>query len=70
MLILTRRLGDSVLLKYPGGEITVTYLSLQGPTGTEIRMGFDAPKDVNIVRSEILDRYPGSNKGEGNVKKH
>lgn len=58
MLILTRRMGDSVLLKYPGGEITVTYLSQQGPTGTEIRIGFDAPNDVNIVRSEILDRYP------------
>jgi sRNA-binding carbon storage regulator CsrA len=51
-------MGDSVLLKYPGGEITVTYLSQQGPTGTEIRIGFDAPNDVNIVRSEILDRYP------------
>ena len=58
MLILTRRLGDSVLLKYPGGEIIVTYLSQQGPTGSEIRVGFDAPKEVNIVRSEILDRYP------------
>lgn len=64
MLILTRRLGDSVLLKYPGGEITVTYLSSQGPTGTEVRMGFDAPKEVNIVRSEILDRYPDK-QGDG-----
>jgi len=64
MLILTRRLGDSVLLKYPGGEITVTYLSQQGPKGTEVRMGFDAPDDVNIVRSEILDRYPSNTKGE------
>jgi carbon storage regulator CsrA len=58
MLILTRKAGDSVLLKYPGGQITVTYLSSQGPTGTEVRMGFDAPSDVSIVRSEILDRYP------------
>lgn len=58
MLILTRKIGDQVLLKYPGGSITVTYLSSQGPTGTEVRMGFDAPEEVNIVRSEILDRYP------------
>ena len=64
MLILTRRLGDSVLLKYPGGQITVTYLSQQGPDGSEIRVGFDAPKDVNIVRSEILDRYPTDTQGE------
>jgi carbon storage regulator CsrA len=64
MLILTRRIGDSVVIKHPAGEVVVTYLSAQGPTGTEIRMGFDAPKDVNIVRSEILDRYPNDNNGE------
>lgn len=64
MLILTRRIGDSVVIKHPAGDVVVTYLSTQGPTGTEIRVGFDAPKDVNIVRSEILDRYPDDNKGE------
>jgi carbon storage regulator CsrA len=64
MLILTRRIGDSVVIKHPTGDIVVTYLSTQGPTGTEIRMGFDAPRDVNIVRSEILDRYPDDHKGE------
>ena len=66
MLILTRRLGDSVVIKHPSGDIVVTYLSTQGPTGTEIRMGFDAPKDVNIVRSEILDRYPSDTKERSN----
>ena len=64
MLILTRREGDSVLLKYPGGQISVTYLSQQGPEGTEIRIGFDAPNEVDILRSEIVDRYP-DRKGEG-----
>jgi len=66
MLILTRRIGDSVVIKHPAGDVVVTYLSAQGPTGTEIRVGFDAPKDVNIVRSEILDRYPDDHKGENN----
>lgn len=66
MLILTRRIGDSVIIKHPAGDVVVTYLSIQGPTGTEIRIGFDAPKDVNIVRSEILDRYPNDTKGETN----
>lgn len=64
MLILTRRLGDSVVIKHPSGDIVVTYLSQQGPSGTEIRMGFDAPKEVNIVRSEIIDRYPNDSNGE------
>ena len=66
MLILTRRLGDSVVIKHPSGDIVVTYLSNQGPTGTEIRVGFDAPKDVNIVRSEILDRDPSDTKEKEN----
>lgn len=66
MLILTRRMGDSVVIKHPSGDIVVTYLSIQGPTGTEIRLGFDAPRDVNIVRSEIIDRYPSGNKERKN----
>jgi carbon storage regulator CsrA len=66
MLILTRRLGDSVVVSHPSGDIVITYLSQQGPKGTEIRMGFDAPKDVNIVRSEILDRYPSDTKERKN----
>lgn len=60
MLILTRKEGTSVLIKHPAGDVVVTYLSAQGP-GKEIRMGFDAPKEINIVRSEIIDRYPDSN---------
>ena len=68
MLILTRRIGDSVVIKHPAGDVVVTYLSQQGPAGTEVRMGFDAPKDVNIVRSEILDRYPDDTKEKSNVE--
>lgn len=64
MLILTRRIGDSIVVSHPSGDVVITYLSTQGPTGTEIRIGLDAPKDVNIVRSEILDRYPSNSKGE------
>lgn len=68
MLILTRRVGESVVLRHPTiGDIVVTYLSQQGPEGTEIRMGFDAPKSVNIVRSEILDHYQPRGKDNGNA---
>lgn len=66
MLILTRRTGDSVLIKHPAGDVVVTYLSHQGPEGTEIRLGFDAPREINIVRSEILDRYPSDKKEKTN----
>jgi len=68
MLILTRRLGESVVLRHPAiGDILITYLSQQGPEGTEIRVGFDAPKSVNIVRSEILDNYQPKEKRNGNT---
>jgi carbon storage regulator CsrA len=69
MLILTRRLGDSVVLRHPDiGDIVVTYLSQQGPEGTEIRIGFNAPKSVNIVRSEILDHYQPKERINGSAK--
>ena len=68
MLILTRKQGDSVVVRHPEGDIVVTYLSLQGPEGTELRIGFDAPKGVDIVRSEILDRYPTKRKEKGNAE--
>ena len=49
MLILTRRVGEAVKL---GEEITVRVL---GISGGQIRLGFDAPKETNIVRTELLE---------------
>ena len=50
MLILTRRVGQSVVI---GEEIYVTVL---GNTGKEIRLGFDAPERTKINREEIHNR--------------
>jgi len=50
MLILTRRLGESVKI---GDEVTVTVL---GVKGTHVRLGFAAPKDVGVHREEIYER--------------
>lgn len=49
MLVLTRRVGEAVKL---GEEITVRVL---GISGGQIRLGFDAPKETNIVRTELLE---------------
>ena len=49
MLILTRRVGEAVKL---GEEITVRVL---GISGGQIRLGFDAPKETIIVRTELLE---------------
>jgi len=50
MLILTRRLGESVKI---GDEVTVTVL---GVKGLQVRLGFAAPKDVAVHREEIYER--------------
>lgn len=48
MLILTRRVGESLII---GDDVTVSVLSVKG---NQVRIGIDAPKDVNIVREELL----------------
>lgn len=50
MLILTRRVGESLMI---GDEIVVTIL---GVKGNQIRVGISAPKDVSVHREEIYQR--------------
>ena len=50
MLVLTRKLGETVLINE---NISVTVLGIQGG---QIKLGFTAPKDVTIHREEIAER--------------
>ena len=50
MLILTRRVGESLMV---GDEITITVL---GVKGNQVRIGVSAPKDVAVHREEIYNR--------------
>ena len=47
MLVLSRKHGESVVI---GGGITVTVLKMKGNV---VQLGFDAPKEVSIRRSEL-----------------
>ena len=50
MLILTRRVGESVMID---NDITVTIL---GVKGNQVRVGVNAPKEVAVHREEIYER--------------
>ena len=50
MLILTRRVGESLMI---GDDVTITVL---GVKGNQVRIGVNAPKEVGVHREEILNR--------------
>jgi carbon storage regulator len=59
MLILTRRVGETVMI---GNEVTVTVL---GVKGNQVRIGVNAPKDVAVHREEIYERIKREVENEG-----
>jgi len=52
MLILTRRIGESIVIG-SDGNIATTVL---GVKGNQVRLGVEAPQDVVVDREEIYNR--------------
>ncbi len=61
MLILTRRVGESVMI---GNEVTVTVL---GVKGNQVRIGVNAPREVAVHREEIYRRIAEEEHSGGQV---
>ena len=50
MLILTRRVGETVMI---GDNVAITVLGIKG---NQVRIGIKAPKDTPVHREEIFER--------------
>ena len=50
MLILTRKAGETLMV---GEDVTVTVMAVNG---NQVRIGINAPKDVEVHREEIYER--------------
>jgi carbon storage regulator len=58
MLILTRRVGETVMI---GDDVTITVL---GVKGNQVRVGINAPKHVAVHREEIYERIKREQQAE------
>lgn len=52
MLVLSRKVGERVLV---GDKIVITVVRI-GPNS--VRLGFEAPRDMNIRREELTEQLP------------
>ena len=51
MLVLTRKLGEAVVMTDPDGRRIV--IRVNRVRGDQVRIAIDAPRDVNIAREEL-----------------
>jgi len=50
MLVLARKEGENIAL---GDDITITVVRI---SGDQIRLGIDAPREVLVLRGELLEK--------------
>jgi len=55
MLVLTRKLGESIII---GEKIKVTFLEIKGK---QLRIGIEAPQEVTVYRGEIYEMIKEQN---------
>ena len=63
MLVLTRKVGESLII---GDNIKITICAVNN---SQIRVGIQAPKDIEIHREEIYEKIKKEKKVSDNNKK-
>lgn len=54
MLVLSRKVDEQIII---GEHIRVTVVSIRG---NQVRLGFEAPQDVSVLRQELRDQRKNS----------
>ena len=62
MLILTRRISESVFIIHPDG--TLIDIRILGMAGNQVRIGVGAPKNLLVYRAEVMRRILDENNGK------
>jgi carbon storage regulator CsrA len=56
MLVLARKLNESIVI---GENITIKVVSVENGV---VKLGIDAPREVSIIRSELIQEVTASNR--------
>lgn len=66
MLVLTRRLNESILI---GEDIEIQIVQVRGSGGQAVvRVGISAPKHVTVLRKEVYDEVVSANKQAAHIQ--
>jgi len=61
MLILTRRVGETIVI---GDDDEMVKITVLGVKGNQVRIGVNAPKTVSVHREEIYNRIQQEKSGD------
>lgn len=58
MLLLTRRIGESIMI---GDDVKIT---VAGAAGKQVRIGIEAPREIAVNREEIYRKIQEASSGD------